>query len=165
MLKKAKAERVERRQSAAVSDTFSQATPIEKPHRAVAATARALRRRKPDASGVVSATGAGMCGVIVHTERVKRVIPFLHALATALEAEGLDLQPGASNMKVAVGADQVTFTLTERSKRQPHIPTNKERDLHERQQARRNRAQDRGGTPSRGCFIASASRRIATSSS
>lgn len=144
MLKKAKAERAERRENAAAGDTVSQATPIEKPHRAIAVTARALRKGKPDASGVVSATGVGMCGVIVHGERLERAIGFLHALATALEADGLELQPDASRMKVVVGRDQVTFTLMERSKREPHIPTEKERDLHERQQARRNRAQDRG---------------------
>lgn len=144
MLKKAKVERAERREKAAESDAAIQAGPVEKPHRAIAATARALRKGKPDASGVMSATGAGMCGVIVHAERVERAVAFLHALATALEADGLELQPEGPRMKVAVGPDQVTFTLAERSKREPHIPTDKERDLYERQQERRNRAQDRG---------------------
>ncbi|TPL43583.1 hypothetical protein [Mesorhizobium sp. B2-4-6] len=144
MLKKAKVERAERREKAAESDAAIQAGPVEKPHRAIAATARALLKGKPDASGVMSATGADMCGVIVHAERVERAVAFLHALATALEVDGLELQPDGPRMKVVVGSDQVTFTLAERSKREPHIPTDKERDLYERQQERRSRAQDRG---------------------
>jgi hypothetical protein len=44
----------------------------------------------------------GLCGVIVHKDRFERAIAFPHALATALEADGLKLQPDEMRMKIVV---------------------------------------------------------------
>lgn len=142
MLKQAKAERTAR-STDDETGMMIHSGPIEKPHKAIAPTARALRKDRPDEFGSVNATGPGMCGVIVHPDHVERAITFLHNLATLLEADGLHLQPQGERMKIEVGPDNVTFTLTERTRREPHIPTEKERAEHERRQEKRKRAQDR----------------------
>lgn len=116
--------------------------PVEKPHRSVALTARTIRKAKADEYRRVSATGAGLCGVTVHRDRVERTIAFLHALATVVEGEGLQLQPDGTRMKIIVGKDTVAFTLTEKTRREKHIPTEKEQELYDRQQAKRQRAAD-----------------------
>lgn len=142
MLRKAKADRVERRDEAA-GESPVPSPPVEKPHRAIAATARTLRKAKADEYGRVAATGAGLCGVVVHRDRVERAIAFLHALATALEADSLELLPAETGMMIVVGRDKVAFTLAEKTRREKHIPTQKEQELYDRQQARRRRAADR----------------------
>lgn len=139
MLRKAKADRSERREEC-VAGPLVPSPPIEKPHPIVAATAKLLRKAKADDYGRVSATGTGLCGVVVHKDRVERTIAFLHALATALEADGLQLQPDETRMKIVVGKDMVAFTLTEKTRREKHIPTEKEQELYDRQQAKRQRA-------------------------
>jgi len=116
--------------------------PVEKPHRSVALTARTIRKAKADEYRRVSATGADLCGVTVHRDRVERTIAFLHALATVVEGEGLQLQPDGTRMKIVVGKDTVAFTLTEKTRREKHIPTEKEQELYDRQQAKRQRAAD-----------------------
>lgn len=112
-------------------------------HRSVAPTARSLRKAKADANGCMSACGAGLLGIVVHEGQVERVILVLNNLATALEGEGLDLQPDDTRMKITVGQDTITFTLTEKSKRQKHIPTASEQDAYEKLQAQKQRAADR----------------------
>lgn len=141
MLRKAKAERSERREEC-VPEPLVSSPPVEKPHHIVAATAKALRKAKADEYGCVSATGMGLCGVIVHKDRVERTIVFLHTLATALEADSLQLQPDEMRMKIVVGKDMVAFTLTEKTRREKHIPTEKEQELYKRQQAKRRCAAD-----------------------
>lgn len=118
-------------------------SPPDNHHVAIRPTARALRKAKPDENGRVSAVGSGLCGLIVHSERVERALTFVDALASSLDAEGLSLQPDAQRMKIEVGKDTVTFTLTEKSRRQKHIPTASEQAAYNQQQARRQRAADR----------------------
>ena len=65
--------------------------PVGHPHQAIAATARTLRKAKPDTYGGTSAIGEGLCGITVHRDRAERAISFLHSLATGLEAQGLEL--------------------------------------------------------------------------
>lgn len=112
-------------------------------HIAVGATAKALRKAKPDENGRVSAVGSGLCGLIVHAERVERALNFVDALASALDEEGWSLQPDAQRMKIEVGMDTVTFTLTEKTRRQKHIPTASEQAAYNQRKARRQRAADR----------------------
>lgn len=139
----AKKERVARRQSAAASSGSPQFdTPVEKPHRALAATARALRKAKPDADGVVAASGEGKCGVIVHVDRIERAIGFLEALATTLESEGVTLSPGGGRLLLSIGPDMVPITLTERTRRREHVPTDQELAEYERIKERRRRRRD-----------------------
>jgi hypothetical protein len=140
MLRKGKMERAERQ---VVAEHPVPPPPVDKPHHAIVATAKALRKARADESGRVAATGAGLCGVIVHNDRVERAIAFLHALATALEAEDLQLQPDETRMKIVVGRDMVAFTLIEKTRREKHMTTEKEQELYDRQQAKRQRAADR----------------------
>jgi hypothetical protein len=142
IIRKAKADRVGRGQINC-ADLAVPPPPVKKLNRIVASTARELRKARPNQHGGVSATGVGTCGVVVHVDNAERVIAFLHALATALEAAGLQLQPDGARMKIAVGPDEVAFTLIERTRREKHIPTEDERGLHERHQAKRQRAADR----------------------
>lgn len=113
-------------------------------HPAVAATAKALLKAKADASGAVSAIGPRLCGVVVHRDNVERASSILSALALALEAKGLELVADERTMKAAVGKDTATFTLTEKSKRQKHLPTPAEQQAHDRRERRREQAAARG---------------------
>ena len=143
MLRQAKAKRMATRRAVEEAKTMIQSGPIEMPHKAIAPTARALRKGRPDAFGSVSATAPGLCGVVVHPDRAERAITFLHNLATLLEADGLHLEPQGERMRIAIGPDDATFTLTERTRREPHIPTEQEQKEYERRQEKRQRAADR----------------------
>lgn len=112
-------------------------------HRSLAATARALRKAKADEYGCVSACGPGLCGIVVHQDQIERALSISHDLASVLEGERLTLEPDEARMKISVGKDTITFTLTEKSKRQKHIPTAQEQDAYDQIQARRQRAADR----------------------
>lgn len=112
-------------------------------HRSLAATARALRKAKADEYGCVSARGPGLCGIVVHQDQTERALSILHDLASMLEGERLTLEPDDARMKISEGKDTITFTLTEKSKRQKHIPTAQEQDAYDQIQARRQRAADR----------------------
>lgn len=59
-------------------------TPIVEAHKALVATARALRNGKPDKNDVVSAIGGGMCGIEVGAASVERAIAILDLLARSL---------------------------------------------------------------------------------
>jgi hypothetical protein len=132
MLRNAKMERSERPDEV-VAERPMPPRPVDKPHHAIVATAKALRKARSDESGRVVATGTGLCGVIVHNDRVERAIAFLHALAIALEAEDLQLRPDETRMKIVVGRDMVAFTLIEKTRREKHLPTEKEQELYDRQ--------------------------------
>lgn len=76
MLRQAKAKRMATRSAVEEAKTMVQSGPIEMPHKAIAPTARALRKGKPDEFGSVSATAPGLCGIVVHPDRVERAITF-----------------------------------------------------------------------------------------
>jgi hypothetical protein len=80
--------------------------------KAVVATAKALRRAKPDNDGAVFATGEGTCGIAVGNSSVERVISILDVLANSLEGRGLDLVPNAKNMSVALEGQIVTLSIS-----------------------------------------------------
>lgn len=87
------------------------------PHPTVAKTAKALRTKKWDSDGVVSATGLGHCGVIVSPTCTERAVVILDGLARGLEWSGLTLIPEGGKMSLKRGTDAVNFTLLERTKR------------------------------------------------
>ena len=103
-------------------------------HAAIKRTAQALRRAKPDANGAVQALGDGLCGVDVAAAHVERVIALLDALARKLEAKRLPLQTTGQAMRVTVGPDSATFTITERTRREKHIPPPADLAAEERRQ-------------------------------
>lgn len=89
------------------------------------------------------AFGPGLCGIVVHQNQVERALSILQSLASSLDGEELLLEPDDARMKIAVGKDTITFTLTEKSRRQKHIPTAQEQEVYDQRLARRKRAADR----------------------
>ena len=112
---------------------------VENVHSSIAATAKALRKAKPDRDGVVSATAPGRCGIDVGVASVERVITILDALARALEARGLTIELAGGHMRVAIATDQLEFSLVERIEKRAHVPTTEELAAEERQQKKRER--------------------------
>ena len=92
-------------------------------HKAFVATAKALRKAKPDKDDVVSATGVGVSAIEVGVACVERVITILDGLARALETQGLALAINGNAITVASGVDIVKFKLAEYVRREKHIPT------------------------------------------
>jgi hypothetical protein len=112
-------------------------------HRSLTSTARTLRKAKADEYGCISARGPGLCGIVVHQDQAERALSVLQSLVSALEVEGLKLEPDETRMKITVNKDAIAFTLTEKSRRQKHIPTAQEQEVYDQRLARRQRAADR----------------------
>ena len=112
---------------------------LEEIHPLIAATAKALRNAKPDRDDVVRAGGPGRCGIEVGAASAERVITILDGLARALEARGLAIGLPGGHMRIAVGPDELTFSLVERIEKRVHVPTMEELALEERQQKKRER--------------------------
>ena len=113
--------------------------PVADPHPAVAATATALRRAKPNKQGVVEAIGPGLCGLSIGGNGVERIIAFLDRLARACEARGMRLVPQEHRMAVVVGDDDATFEITEKTKQVPHALTPAEIAAEEKRRKRNER--------------------------
>ncbi|MEY9344172.1 hypothetical protein ABIF16_000020 [Bradyrhizobium elkanii] len=115
-------------------------TLVQEVHPAIAATARTLRKAKPDKDDVVAANGNGHCGIEVGRGNVERVIAILDAIARALDARGLTLEPIGKCMRVALPPDSLTFSLVERIEKQNHVPSLEELSKEEllRKQQERN---------------------------
>ncbi|WP_223971352.1 RWP-RK domain-containing protein [Bradyrhizobium sp. RD5-C2] len=127
-----------------ISSVESTATsPIQDPHGAIAATARALRKPKAGADGVVRANGQGCCGIEVGTASVERAIAILDAIARGIDARGLTVEPVGDRIRVTLPPDSLTFSLVERIERRNHEPTveelSKEKRLREKEERDRQR--------------------------
>lgn len=83
------------------------AEPVVTAHPAVAATANALRKARPDGDDVVRASRIGHCGIEVGSASLERVITVLDALARALERHGQKLEPAGDHMRVTAPPDTV----------------------------------------------------------
>jgi len=97
--------------------------PVEAPHPAIEATAKALRRGKPSSGGVIAAIGPGLCGISVGHDSVERVIAILDALARACDKRGSTLSPSENRLFAGVGQDSSTFEVKEKTKQVPHVLT------------------------------------------
>ncbi len=125
LARKRKAEREVR--AATIKATPESPMPLmENPHASVAQTVKFLRTRKPDKEGVLSATAPGQCGVIVGAASAERACFFLDALARTLDEVGLSLTADGEKMSVQKGADKISFTLLERTRRLKYVPTPEE---------------------------------------
>ena len=113
--------------------------PVVSVHRAIASTARVLRKVKPDKDGVVTASGDDQCGITIGVASIERVIGILDGLARHLDGRGLKLEPLGQKMRVELAPDHLFLTLTERVEWQKHEPT--EAELAEEE--RRNRKKER----------------------
>ena len=97
------------------------ASPIAEVHPLLQATAKALRKGKPDSAGALHATAEGMAGVVVGRDSVERAIYVLDALVRSL---------------IERGADVAIIALTERTRREKHVPTPEDLAAEERRQKR-----------------------------
>lgn len=111
-------------------------TPIVEVHKAVAATAKALRKAKPDKNNVVYAAGIGVYGIEVGLASVERVIVVLDGLARALDTQGLILVPNDKGLTITIGCDTVALKLAEHVRREKHVPTVEELAKEEKRQKR-----------------------------
>jgi hypothetical protein len=115
--------------------------PMDDIHPAIKPTARALRKGHADTDDAVHAVGEGLCGVSVGVGCIERAITLLNALARSADAQELPIVPMGNAMKVALGPDSATFTLSERTRREKHIPTDQERAAEERRLHRQRKNQ------------------------
>jgi len=108
-------------------------------HSAIVRTAKKLRSVKLDTGGAIRAIGNGLCGVEVSADNVERVIAILNAVAHRLDAIDLPLKPSGQAMQVSTGADTAVFTIKEKTRREKHIPTEKELAAEEKRKERQAR--------------------------
>ena len=132
-------ERERRKAKSSVPVVLAVPEPVVNAHPAVAATAHALRKARPDGDGIVRATRSGHCGIEVGSASLERVITVLDALARALELQGQKLEPAGGHMLITSPPDTVTFTLKERIERRKHEPTMEELAKEERLRKKRER--------------------------
>ena len=135
----------ERRKSKPRTASPAEVAPTVPPqdvHPAISATAKTLRKAKPDADEVIGASGHGCCGIDVGAASLERTIAVLDSIARALDARGLKVEPIGNCMRVALPPDSLTFSLVERIEKQNHVPTMEELAKEEqlrRKQERNNR--------------------------
>jgi hypothetical protein len=85
----ARAESAERPQPKAISPAgVAPTVPPQDIHAVILATAKALRKAKPDAEGIIGASGPGCCGTEIGVASLKRTIAVLDSIARALDARG-----------------------------------------------------------------------------
>ena len=132
-------ERERRKAKANVPLVSAPAEPVMTAHPAVAATAHALRKARPDGDGVVRATRSSHCGIEVGSASIERVTAVLDALARALEQHGQKLEPAGDHMRITAPPDTVSFNLKERIEKRKHEPTIEELAKEERLRKKRDR--------------------------
>jgi hypothetical protein len=135
VLEEARAARAQRKKMVP-TDLPASSAPIEVVHTAIAATAKALRKQKPDKDGTVSATGQGHCGLTVGISSTERCITILDALARSCEFHGLQIIPTGKAMTIAASGETVAFRLSEKVRREKHTPTLEELAAEERRRKR-----------------------------
>jgi len=117
-------------------DASASTVPIEQIHPAIAATAKKLRKHKPDKAGVVSAIGEGCRGVEVGVASIERCINVLSALARSLEAHQTKLSPSGKGMVATTKDAPVALRIAEYVRREKHAPTEEELAAEERRRKR-----------------------------
>jgi hypothetical protein len=119
----------ERRKSKPKTASPAEVAPTVPPqdvHPAISATAKALRKARPNANEVIGASGHGCCGIEVGVASLERTIAVLDSIARALDARGLKVEPVSNCMRLALPPDSLTFSLVERIEKRNHVPTMEE---------------------------------------
>lgn len=93
----------------------------EKPHRAVAAIIRSLRKAKPDAEGVITAPG-----VFVHQKTLERAAVILHNLARTCEIRNAKLTHESNGLYFVTTAGSLRIALNEERRCPKRMPTPEE---------------------------------------
>jgi hypothetical protein len=110
--------------------------PVADVHPLLRRTAQALRKGKPNADGAIQATGEGMAGVVVGRDAVERAIYILDALVRSLMERGLPPTMAGDGMRVERGKDSASIAMSERIRREKHVPTPEELAAEERRKKR-----------------------------
>lgn len=131
--------RAERKALARPAPSVMMAPPVEEPHPAIQATAKTLRRAKFQNAEIAKAIGPALCGILIGTKSVERVISILDQLARACDARGVTLSPADTRLSVNVGNDAVTFEIKEKTKQIPHVLTDVELAAQEKRRKRNQR--------------------------
>lgn len=109
-------------------------------HRIVAATAAKLRKAKPDADSIlVAARGKGIIPTLVDTASIDRFELVLNRIVAAAEALGITLGAGEKGAVFLCDGESVGFAVTELTRREKHVLTEKEqkeREAWEKKQER-----------------------------
>ena len=108
---------------------------LREPHRLVRATRAALRRARPDNHDLVTTSGGGTLRVAIAPGAVPRALLLLDALIKAFEARGLTVTAPKgfrSQCSVAVGDQQIAFSLKEALLQSDYEPTEEEQAREEK---------------------------------
>ncbi len=122
-----------KRKTARASETLPT---FDKPHRSVSSIIRKVRQSKPDDDGRVAVMGPRKHGMSVHFTSVERAVSILDAISRIAEERGLEVACDEMDLSVSLGQDKVPFGLTEKTKREKHVPTPDELAEEERRKAR-----------------------------
>lgn len=125
--------KTERKRSVQTSETLPA---VDKPYRSVSSMIRKARRSKPDDDGRVAVMGPRKHGVSVHFTSVERTVSILDAIARIAEERGLKVVCDETDLSISVGQDKVPFGLTEKARREKHVPTPEELAKEKRRKAR-----------------------------
>ena len=115
--------------------------PVEQVHPVLIATAKALRKAKSQGTEIITISGDGLAKVRLGRESVARALAFLDALIRQLVVKGYAATTVKDGIKISLGPDEAVFTLKERTKFQPHEPTQEELAAEKRRQDRIARTQ------------------------
>ncbi len=116
--------------------TFEPLPALDKPHRSVSPIIRKVRRIKPNDDGRVAVVGPRKHGVSVHFTSVERAVSILDAIARKAAERGLKVACDDMDLSVSLGQDKVPFGLTEKTRREKHVPTREELAKQEKRKAR-----------------------------
>lgn len=113
-------------------------TPLETPHRHIAATVRELRS-KLESQETVQIHGERIWSVSIGSASIERVIRIMDAVVRALTAKGCDLGFWQRGITGRTQGETVCFRITEHTNRMPHAltPMEQEREFRRKLECRR----------------------------
>lgn len=111
-------------QTVAATPPPVRAEPAE--HKALAATAKALARAKPDDEGFVKIKGRGVVPMKVAPASSDRIVSFLSDLLRLAEGQGQAWAASEEGLALMVDGETIGLSMEERSDPSPHTPTERE---------------------------------------
>lgn len=108
-------------------------------HPLVAQSMAKLRKAKPDATGLVRLSQAGLIDIEIAPESIDRIELALNRIVGAARAQGFELSKKTERASFSDGETVVPFRLKETVRRTKHEPTPEELAKEERERKRRER--------------------------
>ena len=117
-------------------------------HRIVAATAAKLRKAKPEADSIlVAARGSGIIHTLIETGSIDRFELVLNRIVVAAAALGITLEAGEKGAAFLCDGEAIGFAVTELTRREKHLLTEKEQKEHDAWQKKQERYWAKRRTP------------------